>query len=82
MMIYLFFIYIISLILSWKYIQIIYSEKGIYYTQKPDFMDLLFVIFPILNTSMAINWIINSPYNPKFKDNKTQKILNYIFKVK
>ena len=54
-------IYVLSASLSYRYIMLAYSKRGIYYGENPETIDLLLTITPILNTIQAVWWLIEHP---------------------
>ena len=71
-------VYLISCLISWYYMHLVYSKYGVWPNSYPDISDLLIVFCPLLNTIFAIIiWLVQWPikgeidrYNKFFKIKK------------
>lgn len=61
-------IYVISFLLSWKWMNIANNNKGRYYLIPLNFSDILVTIVPGINSIFLILWIIFPPYANKNKN--------------
>lgn len=72
--------------MGWRYIRISHSEKGILHKTDLDFLDFLYVIFPILNISLLLSWIIEPPkrkeFRKKIRIRISQTFYENFFKIK
>lgn len=66
----LFVVYILSVVYFYRYIKIVYSDKGFYSDYSPAAFDFIFMLIPIINTIMAIVMWSDSPYNKKYLKSK------------
>lgn len=68
-------IYIISAICVWKSIQILHSKGGVWEHIKPDILDFLITVIPVINTAISIIFLISIISNlPHFDFSKFFKI--------
>lgn len=74
-------IYLVSGFLTWLYINIEYSEKGVFSASKPDMLDFLFVVCPMINTAHSLFWIFDSPYKAEYRKISV-KFLKWFFVTK
>jgi len=73
-------VYIASAIILYRWVQKAFSKEGLYSIIEPDFIEILYVFFPVANTVFAIFSFFESPY--KEKEYKTPKSYNKFFRIK
>lgn len=72
----LFAVYLLSAILSYRYINLAYSDNGRWSTQFTGLSDFLFMITPIINTLFCLfGWLLHYPV-------RREKDYNKFFKIK
>lgn len=75
-------VYLVSCLISWYYIHLVYSEHGVWPNIYPDIGDLFMVFCPLFNTVFAIIiWFIQWPIRSKVHKYKIDRY-NKFFKIK
>ncbi len=72
-------LYLISCFFVRRYLKIAYSKVGRWSNLKPEYEDLFFTLFPLINTiAVLCLWVAGSPYRNNII-NPGQKFLNKFF---
>jgi hypothetical protein len=71
-------IYLLSTFGMWKYVNLLYSKKGKWCRDEPDFVDIFLTVVPVVNTASLFNWFTFYP----LVEEKKPFNYNKFFKIK
>lgn len=76
--------YILSVIYYYRFVSIVYSNKGQYPNDSPNGFEFIFMLIPIINTIMVVIMWSDSPYGKKYLKSKPKgpNLWDVIFNTK
>lgn len=75
----LFAVYLLSAILAWRYVKLVYSKRGIWSTLNPGLPEVLFMFIPVFNTVFCFyGWLLHYP----IRKTAPKRDFNKFFNVK
>lgn len=76
--------YILSVIYYYRFVSIVYSNKGQYPNDSPNGFEFIFMLIPIINTLMVVIMWSDSPYGKKYLKSKPKgpNLWDVIFNIK